>query len=108
MNAKARYVAHVLARYQRLPGTLGRILRDDRRTARALHDCSIDLDVVYKAFILALARRTFRADTEPLDPIRALRYFLPVIQEIVADPPDPSYLQHLEIRLRDAGLYPDR
>ncbi len=108
MNAKARYVARVLDRYQRLPGTLGRVLRDDRRTAGALHDRSISLEVVNQAFVLALARRTSRADTDRLEPIRALRYFLPVIQEIVAAPPDPTYLQHLENRLRDAGLYPPR
>lgn len=59
-----------------------------------LHDRGIDLDLVHQAFVLALARRTFRADTDPLEPIRALRYFLPVIQEIVAAPPDPNYLQH--------------
>lgn len=109
MNTKARYVAHVLDRYQRLPGTLGRVLRDDRRTAGALHDRSIALDVVDQAFVLALARRTFRTDGgDPVEPIRALRYFLPVIQEIVAAPPDPTYLQYLERRLLHAGLYPGR
>jgi hypothetical protein len=108
MDAKARYVAHVLARYQRLPGTLGRVLRDDRRTAGMLHDRSISLAVVEQAFVLGLARRIFRADVDPLEPIRALRYFLPVIQEVLAAPPHPSYLQHLERRLYDAGLYPGR
>jgi hypothetical protein len=105
MNAKDRYVAQLLDRYQRLPGTLNRVLRDDRRTAATLHDRSIPLDVVDQAFILALARRTSRDDTDTLEPIRALRYFLPVIQEIVTAPPDLSYLQHLERRLHDAGLY---
>lgn len=109
MNAKARYVAHVLARYQRLPGTLGRILRDDRRTAGLLHDRSISLEVVDQAFVLALARRTFRTHGgDPVEPIRALRYFLPVIQEIVAAPPDPSYVHYLERRLHQARLYPGR
>lgn len=108
MNAKSRYVACVLARYQRLPGTLGRVLRDDRRTAATLHDRSISLAVVEQAFVLGLARRTFRADAAPLEPIRALRYFLPVIQEILAAPPHPSYLLHLERRLHDAGLYTGR
>jgi len=106
MDAKDRYVARLLERYQKLPGTLGRVLREDRRTAGALHDRRIDLNVVDRAFVLALARRTFRSDTDPPEPIRALRYFLPVIQEIVAAPPDPHYLRQLEDRLREAGLYP--
>jgi hypothetical protein len=108
MDAKERYVAQLLDRYQRLPGTLGRVLRDDRRTAGALHDRRIDLDVMHQAFVLALARRTFRVDNDSLQPIRALRYFLPLIQEIVAQPPDPGYLQLLDDRLRNAGLYPPR
>jgi hypothetical protein len=108
MEPKARYVARLLEYYQKLPGTLGCVLRNDRRSAGALHDRSIDLEVVRQAFVLAVARRTFRADTAPLEPIRTLRYFFPVIEEIVATPPDPQYLEHLENRLRDAGLDPLR
>lgn len=105
MNARAHYVAQLLDRYHRLPGTTGRVLRDDRRTALALHNRHVGLDVVEQAFVLALARRTF-GPGHPLEPIRALRYFLPVIDEIVHTPPDPDYLMHLQGRLRKAGLYP--
>ncbi len=104
MIAKARYIAQLLEHYQQLPGTLRRLLRDDRRTARALHQRRIGLEVVHQAFVLALARRTFGPGSHRLEPIRALRYFLPVIAEILDTPPDPAYLQHLERRLREAGL----
>lgn len=103
MHAKARYLAQLLQRYRNLPGTLGRVLRDDRRTARALHDRRIGLEVVQQAFVLALARRSVNQRREP---IRTLRYFLPVIEEIILTPPDPAYLQYLERRLLEAELDP--
>ncbi|MGH7346892.1 MAG: hypothetical protein ACREK4_18435 [Candidatus Rokuibacteriota bacterium] len=96
----------MLQHYRRLPGTLGRILRDDRRTAAALHQRGLPLDVVENAFVLAIARRTFRSDTQPLDPIRSLRYFLPVIDELRHAPPLPEYLEYLRNRLVTARVYP--
>ena len=105
MTDRARYVAALLERYRRLPGTLGRVLRDDQRTAAALHDRRIDLDVVHQAFVIALARRAFCADADRLEPIRTLRYFLPAVDEIVHNPPDSDYLQYLQHKLRDAGLH---
>jgi hypothetical protein len=104
MEPRSPYVARLLALYQKLPGTLDRILRDDHRTALALHNRGVPLDVVENAFILATARRTFRSDTDRLEPIRALRYFLPVIQEIVQEPPFPEYFDYLRLRLRNAGI----
>jgi hypothetical protein len=106
MEEKARYLARILEQYQRLPGTLGRVLRDDRRTALALHRRGIALDVVENAFVLAIARRTFRSDADRLEPIRALRYFLPVIQEIIEAPPDPYYFKYLQTRLQTARVDP--
>ena len=99
------YVARLLALYATLPGTLGRILRDDRQTARTLHNRGVPLDTVEKAFVLAIARRTFRSDADRLEPVRALRYFLPVVQEIVEEPPFPEYLDYLRRRLQDAGIH---
>lgn len=106
MDDKARYLTRLLDRYARLPATTGRVLRDDRRTALALHQRRIALDVVHQAFVLALARRTLGPGAETLQPIRTLRYFLPAIQEVLDTPPDPDYLIYLQRRLRSAGLYP--
>lgn len=103
-SARADYVALVLERYRRLPGTLRRSLRDDRRTALALHDRGIGLDLVQRAFMLAVARRRFRTNAERLEPIRCLRYFLPVIEELVAAPPDPEYFHYLAHKLRSVGV----
>jgi hypothetical protein len=90
------YAALLLDRYRRLPGTLGYVLTDDRKTARKLHAQGIGLDMVEHAFCLALARRNACAAKPP--PIRTLRYFLPVIEEIAAAPLDPGYLRYLENR----------
>ena len=81
-----------------------RILRDDRRTALDLYRRRIGLDLVRQAFILASARRAFAPNPSIREPIRSLRYFLPLIDEIIEHPPDPAYLVHLEHRLQDAGL----
>jgi hypothetical protein len=105
MTPKARYVATLLEHYRRLPGTLGHVLRDDRRTAAALHERHIGLDIVYQAFVVALARRC-GTEAGRLEPIRTLRYFLPVIEEITRDPPDPEYLHYLQSRLPEGGLPP--
>lgn len=104
MTAHDPYVKRLLGQYQQLPGTLGRILRDDRRTADALRARGVPLTLVEDAFVLAVARRTFRTDADQLEPIRALRYFLPVIQELVEAPPLPCYLDYLRNRLRSTGL----
>lgn len=104
METRSSYVAQLLALYQKLPGTLGRILRDDRQTALALHNRGVPLLIVENALVLATARRTFRSDAGRLEPVRALRYFLPVVQEIVQQPPLPEYFDYLRLRLRDAGI----
>jgi hypothetical protein len=102
--SRGRYIASVLDRYRRLPGTFGRVLRDDRKTALALHDRGVTIDLIDRAFLLAVARRSFRANAEPVEPIRCLRYFLPVIDELLATPPDPDYFRYLAHKLRVAGI----
>jgi hypothetical protein len=105
-TAQSRYVAHVLDRYVTLPGTLRRVLRQDRRTALTLYRRGVRLDVVHNAFVLALARRTFRSDADRLESIRCLQYFVPIVDELLAEPPFPEYLDYLKNRLVDAGVLP--
>jgi hypothetical protein len=97
-------VASVLDRYRRLPGTLGRVLRDDRKAALALHERGVTIDLIDRAFLLAVARRSFRTNADNIEPIRCLRYFLPVIDEIAAAPPEPDYFRYLAHKLRAAGI----
>jgi len=103
-KAQAAYVNNILAQYVRLPGTLHRVLRHDRRTATALHRRGVPIGVVQNAFVLAIARRTFRSDAGQIEPIRCLQYFLPVVEELLHEPPLPEYLDYLKGKLDEAGV----
>lgn len=104
MDPRDRYVERLLDLYRRVPGTCGHVLRDDRRTARNLHRRAIPLELVQQAFLLALARRSAAPPDPPLPPVRTLRYFLPVLDEILHSPPDPQYLDYLHGWLQCRGL----
>ena len=97
---RTSYIAAVLAAYRRTPGTLGTIRPLDRRLAAELVDAGVPLAVIEAALTLAAARRARRADgATPLAAIRSLHYFKPVIEELLATPPDPSYLAYLAATL---------
>lgn len=100
-EAERRYVQAVLERYLWLPVTPMQSGRQDRRCARALYARRIPLGVVEAALLLAAVRRTFRPESATaLSPIRGLHYFLPVIDEILAQPPAPGYVEYLVGKLR--------
>lgn len=105
MDPRRRYATRVLERYRKLPGTLPRTLRQDRNLALRLYDRGVPLQKVEDAFVLALARRTFRSGAEPIEPIRSLHYFLPLIQELEVEPPLPEYLAYLRDRLLRTGAW---
>jgi hypothetical protein len=104
MSPQTRYVTRVLDQYSKLPGTLRRVLRQDRLAALAFYRRGVRLDVVENAFVLTLARRTFRKNVDPLEPIRCLNYFVPVIDELIQEPPLPEYLDYLKNRLITDGV----
>jgi hypothetical protein len=105
MDPRVRYATRVLERYRTLPGTLPRTLRQDRNLALRLYDRGVPLQKIEDAFVLALARRTFRSSSDPIEPIRSLHYFLPLIQELDLEPPLPEYLAYLKNRLAKAGAW---
>lgn len=104
---RQRYAEDVLARYCQTPGTLGHARPEDRRLARWLWDRNVPLTTVEAAFILAVARRTFRPqDAPPLDPIRSLHYFVPLVEELMQGRVDPGYLQHVRQKLHNRTASP--
>jgi hypothetical protein len=105
MDPRVRYATRLLERYRTLPGTLPRTLRQDRNLALRLYDRGVPLQKVEDAFVLALARRTFRSSSDPIEPIRSLHYFMPVIQELQLEPPLPEYLAYLKNKLVTAGAW---
>ena len=71
--------------YLRLPDTPRRLSRFDLRLVRQLWERQIPLTTVETAFLLASSRRAARRpDAMPLGPIRSLHYFVPVIEELLA------------------------
>ncbi len=93
------YVRAVLDEYLRLPDTPELPRRHDHRVAQELHHRGVPLATVRAALLLATARRRTRPPgAAPLAPVRSLAYFLPVVEELLAEPPDPEYLAYLEGR----------
>ena len=96
----ASYVPTVLALYLSLPETPIRTNAMDHRHARLLQQRAVPLRVVESAFLLASLRRLIRPkDVPPLSPIRSLAYFLPAIEEMLADPSQDNYLDYLRLKL---------
>ena len=90
------FVAIVLKLYTQLPDTAQRPRAPDRRLARQWFRQDIPLPEIEAALALAIARRAYRAPSaEPLQPIRSLHYFVPVLAEIRSGTLDPDYLRHL-------------
>lgn len=95
------YLRRLLHRYCELPHTAARRPSpNDRLLAGQLFNRRISLDILDTAFLIAIARRTFRdPNAPPLQPIRSLAYFLPVIDEVLRQPPDPDYLAYVRARV---------
>src|SRR5262249_23288421 len=72
------FVRAVLDYYLWLPGTATVVSRHDQACARALFRRGVPLEVVKGAMVVAVTRRTFRRG-DPLPRVRALHFFLPVI-----------------------------
>lgn len=102
-SLQRRYVRAVLARYLWLPETPSQASRRDRGLARKLFERGIPLSAVEAALLLASTRRALREPwLAPLPSVRALHYYLPVVNEVLENPRDPDleYLRCLLRRLR--------
>jgi hypothetical protein len=90
------YRQTLLDLYLRLPDTPRRLSRFDLRLVRQLWQRQIPLTTIETAFLLVSSRRAARRpDAMPLGPIRSLHYFMPVIEELLAQPVPASYLAYL-------------
>jgi len=94
------YIRQVLEAYRKTPGTMGTVRRADRMLAAQLYQRGLSVRVIENALVLAAARRLIRpADAPPLGTIRALAYFLPVIEEVLDLRVSPDYFQYLRHKL---------
>jgi hypothetical protein len=94
------YVRQLLEACRATPGTCGAVRRPDRLLAAQLHQRGVPLEAVENALTLAAARRLARsADAPPLEIIRSLAYFSPVIEEVLHLQIGPKYFHHLRSRI---------
>lgn len=94
------YVGSVLGIYGALPDTPKRARRDDRYLAMQWQRQGVLLFQVEGAMLLATARRVFREEqAERLSPIRSLRYFVPVLEEMRQSGAGEGYVKYLREKL---------
>jgi hypothetical protein len=94
------YIRDVLRAYCNTPGTTGSSRRSDRLLAAQLYERGAPLIAVENALVLASARRLFRANHRaPLNTIRSLAYFVPVIEEVLELQVDQEYFNYLRRKI---------
>jgi hypothetical protein len=97
---QSSYIETILKRYLGLPETPSQASPSDIRMACGLYQQRITIETVEAALLLASVRRLFRDPSLPLlPPIRSLNYFLPVINEVSANPLPEGYLHYLRYKL---------
>ena len=100
-HGQEEYIRRVLEAYRKTPGTMGTVRRPDRVLATQLFKRGVSVTVIENAFLLAATRRLMRpTDAPPLDAIRSLAYFLPVIDEVRELRVSPDYFQYLRHKLQ--------
>lgn len=95
------YVRTVLDTYVSLPGAPLHPRRDDRFLVEKLYRQNVPLSVLDYALVLGCARRELQEHDEPLQPIRSLRYFIPVVEEVRYQPIDAGYVRYLKSKLSE-------
>ena len=94
---RQEYVRTLLSSYIAMPETPPRWHSRDRQIALELFRRQIPIDVIETAFVLGSARRLARDPNRSVPPIRCVAYFLPVIEEVMANPPPRGYIRYLEL-----------
>lgn len=95
-----QYVRQILETYRTTPTVCGRVSVADRHLADRLYQEKVPITAVEGAFTLAADRRLYRHSTRHLAPIHSLRYFLPIIHEILDTPVDPGQVSYLWLKMQ--------
>ena len=94
------YCQVVLSMYAQLPDTPEQARAIDRRVVRDLYSRQVPIPIIEAAFLLAAARRLSRSpDQPPLQPIRSVAYFLPIVDEIRQQPLPLHYVDYLRSKV---------
>lgn len=96
-----QYVNQLITWYEQLPDTPAQARAADREQAQRLFARGVPAATVETALLLASLRRLTRDQTrDALPGIRSLAYFLPVVEELLAEPVKPGYAEYLRHKLR--------
>jgi len=104
------YIHAVLDLYLQLPDTPAYFSDLDHQQAQEWHQQQVPLPTLELALLLAAYRRASRSPhAPPLPPIRSLRYFRPVLEELQANSPSPqvaAYLRYKAEKLLNLRILP--
>ncbi len=95
------YVRTVLDTFVSLPSAPLRPRRDDRFLAEKLYRQKVPLPVLEYALLLGCVRRELQERDARLQPIRSLRYFVPIVKELRHEPVDANYVRYLRGKLSE-------
>ena len=99
--SREEYIRRILDAYRLTPGTTGMVRRPDRLLAEQLHGRGVPLCTIENALVLATSRRLIRPrNAVPLNTIRSLAYFSPVIEEVLELRINPGYFQYLRHKIK--------
>lgn len=99
LPSRDEYVQIVLDLYLAAPGMPARARPFDRRQAFAFFRHGIPLPDIAHALRLVVVRRHCRPSrSQPLEPIRSLAYFCPLLSQFRRDPPPVAQVDWIEWR----------
>ena len=104
------YVAAVRRMFREPACVQGRFGLADERLAADWHGAGVSLETVRRAILLGSVRKSISLlDRPDGEPVRSLRYFASLLEEVRTESFPDSYWQHVEFNLRHCErLGPDR
>ena len=94
------YVERVRRLFSRASCVQGMFTPSDERLAASWHARGIEFERVRRAWLLGCTRKSFSLIDRPsAAPIRSLRYFVPILEEVLAEGFPADYWSHLQFNL---------
>lgn len=101
VSAERSYVDRVRQLFGQAACVLGSFSPSDERLAASWQAHGIEFETVRRAWLLGCTRKSLSLIDRPsAAPIRSLRYFVPVLEEVLAESFPPDYWSHLQFNLR--------
>jgi predicted transcriptional regulator len=101
LSAERAYVERVRQLFGGASCVQGMFTPSDARLAAAWHARGIAFESVWHAWLLGCTRKSCSLIDRPsAAPIRSLRYFAPLLEEVLAENFPPHYWTHLQFNLR--------